>query len=51
MPSDLRPALTITLSFFISKTLALIIVPGRILFSIWLCSNNSAKLSLMNGNS
>jgi len=47
MPSDLSPALTTTTSLRISTTMPETIVPGFNLASVWLCSNSSAKLSVM----
>jgi hypothetical protein len=47
MPSDLRPALTITLSFVISTTVPVTIDPGLSWVVFRLCSKSSAKLSVM----
>src|SRR5690606_28132405 len=46
-PSDFNPAWTVTQSESISMTVPVTIAPGVISISVKLCSNNSAKLSLI----
>jgi len=50
MPSDFRPALTTTTSERISTTIPETMAPERSLEIDWLCSNSSAKLSVMLGS-